>query len=97
MRNPPGREARRWFGDTVVTGRSVHQLGKMAARYAPTLDALAEARVLDAYHIPPRYPNGVPYDTVPGEVFGKEQSERAIDVSGRLLDAIEAILPPPEG
>ena len=138
MRNAPGREARRWFGEavldleaarllrdagkhhlacfhsqqaaekalkgflygqgeTIVTGHSIHRLRKLAARYAPELDSLAEARVLDAYYIPPRYPNGVPSDTVPSEVFGKEQSERAIDVSSRLLDAIRRILPPDDG
>lgn len=138
MRNPPEREARRWFGEalldleasrilrdadkhhlacfhaqqaaekalkgflygqgeSIVTGHSIHQLRKQAARYSSELEPLTEARILDSYYIPPRYPNGVPPDTVPSEVFGEEQSGRAIDIAGRILETIGALLPPADG
>lgn len=139
MRNPPAREARRWFGEaeedleaagilrdagkhhlacfhaqqaaekalkgflygegeSEVTGHSVHRLRQRAERYAADLARLAEARLLDGYYIQPRYPNGVPFDTVPSEIFGEEQSARAIEIATKLLDAIRTHLPaePPE-
>lgn len=80
-------------GEAVVTGHSVHRLRREAERYAPEFAGLTDARVLDGYYIPPRYPNGVPLETSPREVFGEGQSTQAIDIAARLVEAVRARLP----
>jgi len=44
--------------------------------------------VLDSYYVPARYPNGVPYGTVPHKAFSSEQAKGAIELASRLIDVI---------
>ena len=47
-------------------------------------DLVEKARVLDAYYIPARYPNGFP-EGAPFEHFGKLQAEEAIKYAGEII------------
>jgi HEPN domain-containing protein len=48
-----------------------------------------QGRVLDAYYLPTRYPNGHPAG-VPGEHYGALQSGEAIRYAGAMLEFVRA-------
>ncbi len=50
-----------------------------------------EARVLDGYYIPPRYPNGHP-EGAPFEHYGILQSEEAIAYAREIVEFVRAHL-----
>jgi HEPN domain-containing protein len=74
-------------GARAVMGHSVRKL--IEALAPGGFGALLTfARELDLLYIPSRYPNGLESGT-PGEAFGNEQSARAIDQAGAIVDASE--------
>ncbi len=52
-------------------------------------DLIDKARVLDAYYIPTRYPNGFP-EGAPFEHFGRLQAEEAIRYAGEILEFVRS-------
>jgi len=48
-----------------------------------------QARVLDGFYIPPRYPNGHP-EGAPFEHFGALQSDEAIRYAGEIVEFVRA-------
>jgi len=50
-------------------------------------DLIEKGRVLDAYYIPPRYPNGHP-EGAPFEHYGPLQSKEAIQYACEILDFV---------
>ena len=52
-------------------------------------DLIDKARVLDAYYIPTRYPNGFP-EGAPFEHFGKLQAQEAIKYAGEILEFVRS-------
>ncbi|MBW1983056.1 MAG: HEPN domain-containing protein [Deltaproteobacteria bacterium] len=52
-------------------------------------DLVEKARVLDAYYIPPRYPNGHP-EGAPFEHYGSLQSSEAIRYAGEIIDFVRS-------
>ena len=48
-----------------------------------------KAKVLDAYYIPTRYPNGFP-EGVPYEHYGKMQAEEAINYANEILKFVNS-------
>ncbi len=52
-------------------------------------DLIEKARVLDAYYIPARYPNGFP-EGAPFEHFGKLQAEEAIKYAGEIIKFVRS-------
>ena len=64
-----------------VVRRLIEELPSDTAVLPPLLDA---ARVLDAYYVPTRYPNGHPAGA-PGEHYGSLQSGEAIGYAGQII------------
>ena len=52
---------------------------------------IEQGRVLDSFHIPPRYPNGHP-EGAPFEHYGPLQSEEAIRYAGEIIAFVRARL-----
>jgi HEPN domain-containing protein len=79
-------------GARVVIGHNVRML---IERLEPTLGALTalldDARDLDVFYIPTRYPNGLESGT-PGAAFGAAQSLRAMEAASRILAAARSEL-----
>jgi len=50
-------------------------------------DIIEKARVLDAYYIPPRYPNGHP-EGAPFEHYGSLQSKEAIRYAREIIEFV---------
>ena len=74
-------------GARAVLGHSVRGLIERLDPRAPALDALMEeARELDLYYVPTRYPNGLEEGT-PAEAFSKAQAERAIESAAGIVAA----------
>jgi HEPN domain-containing protein len=51
-----------------------------------------EAKLLDLYYIPPRYPNGFPSGK-PADYFTEKQAREAIDAADHILRFCESHLP----
>jgi HEPN domain-containing protein len=70
-----------------------HVVAKLLAELPPSVhcgeDLVDKARVLDAYYVGPRYPNGHP-EGVPFEHYGKLQSSEAIRYAGEILEFVRA-------
>jgi HEPN domain-containing protein len=81
-------------GEEGVVGHSVFQLLRKAVRYDAALGELPDLRVLDAYYVTPRYPNGVPADTTPRETFGPGQSKIARETAEKVLTAVRERIEP---
>jgi HEPN domain-containing protein len=78
-------------GARVVIGHNVRALIEALAPAAPTLTALLDdARDLDVFYIPTRYPNGLESGT-PGEAFGERQSTRAFVAAEAIVNAVDAL------
>ena len=52
-------------------------------------DLIEKGRVLDGFHIPPRYPNSHP-EGAPFEHYGPLQSEEAIRYAGEILEFVRS-------
>lgn len=80
-------------GAARVLGHSVADLCAAAAAADPEFAPLsAELAPLDLYYIPTRYPNGLA-GGVASRVFTEEDSERALRLAGRALEAARAKVP----
>jgi HEPN domain-containing protein len=79
-------------GARVVIGHNVRSLIESLDPEAPALSArLDDARDLDVFYIPTRYPDGLESGT-PGEAFGARQSARAISAAEAIVSDAEAAL-----
>ena len=76
-------------GARAVLGHSVRALIARLDPAAPRLAAVTEeARTLDLYYVPARYPNGLEEGT-PAEAFSARQAATAIECAARVLAAAE--------
>jgi HEPN domain-containing protein len=70
-----------------------HVIARLLAELPDTVrvpaELLEQAKVLDNFYIPARYPNGHP-EGAPFEHYGSLQSEAAIRYAGEILDFIRA-------
>lgn len=74
-------------GARVVLGHSARGLIERLDPAVPGLLAVLEdARALDLYYVPTRYPNGLTEGT-PAEAFSAEQADHAIECAARVVAA----------
>lgn len=74
-------------GARVVAGHSVRGLIERLDPAVPRLRmVLEDARALDLYYVPTRYPNGLTEGT-PAEAFSAEQADHAIECAARVVAA----------
>ena len=64
-------------------------LTELPADVAAPADLIEKARVLDAFYIPTRYPNGHP-EGAPFEHYGSLQSQEAIDYAGEIIRFVDS-------
>lgn len=64
-------------------------LSELPADVRPDDELIDKARVLDAYYVGPRYPNGHP-EGPPFEHYGKLQSTEAIRYAREILEFVRA-------
>ncbi|RMF25246.1 MAG: HEPN domain-containing protein [Deltaproteobacteria bacterium] len=79
-------------GARAVIGHNIRSLIERLDPREPRLDRLVDdARELDLFYIPARYPNGLETGT-PGEAFSAAQSKRAIELATRFVETADALL-----
>ncbi len=79
-------------GARTVLGHSVLDLLRRALSAHPALASLEQdARLLDRFYIPTRYPNGLPGGS-PFESFTRDDLDAAVKMAARILDAVSATL-----
>jgi HEPN domain-containing protein len=79
-------------GARSVIGHNARALVEKLSPRIPRLDALVDAaRELDLFYVPTRYPNGLDSGT-PADAFSATQSDRAIDLAERFIEAAAAVL-----
>ena len=72
-------------GARVVLGHSTRALIERLDPAVPAMRAVTEdARTLDLYYVPTRYPNGLTEGT-PGEAFSVDQAANAIECATRIV------------
>lgn len=79
-------------GARMIVGHSVRGLIERLELQVPALLGVVEdARMLDLYYVPTRYPNGLSEGT-PAEAFSDEQAADAIERAARVLAATRGYL-----
>lgn len=79
-------------GALAIKGHSVRSLIEHLDPAVPGLSAVVEdARVLDLYYVPTRYPNGLTEGT-PADAFSAEQASGAIESAARVVSAAKDYL-----
>ncbi len=77
-------------GVEEVWGHSVGTLCKEAINFDSSFETLlAQARALDKYYLPTRYPYALPEDAVPSEVYQKEDAKLAHDKAEKILSFVK--------
>jgi HEPN domain-containing protein len=73
-----------------VHSHSISVLISIAAALDPDFEALGNAKRLDDYYIPTRYPNGLPGD-IPSRYYSDEkEAERALGLCDSVLDLVKS-------
>lgn len=79
-------------GARTVLGHSVLELLERLVPGRSTMASLRDdARRIDRFYIPTRYPNGLPGGT-PFESFTRGDLEQAVEMAARIVGSAEAIL-----
>jgi HEPN domain-containing protein len=60
-----------------------------AQKYAPFDIAIGQAKTLDSYYIPTRYPNGLPGKSIPAHYYSKEDGDLCISYAGLILKNVK--------
>ncbi len=85
-------------GADAVWGHSVGALCKEAQKIDPAFESiLSHARALDKYYIPTRYPDALPEETVPSEVYEEEDARSAHQKAETILSFIKEKIYSPRG
>jgi HEPN domain-containing protein len=76
----------------TIWGHSLTEiLGILSERIEIPEELKDEAKLLDLYYIPPRYPNGFPSGK-PADYFTEKQAREAIDAADRIIRFCESHL-----
>ena len=70
---------------------SVTELAALAGRIDVKFTKMDfEARYLDAYYIPTRYPNGLPGGIIPSDFYTKVEADKCVKASEKIMRLAEA-------
>jgi HEPN domain-containing protein len=77
----------------TIWGRSLTEILRVLSERVEIPEQLKdEAKLLDLYYIPPRYPNGFPSGK-PADYFTERQAREAIDAADHIVRFCESHLP----
>jgi len=75
-------------GKRQFLSHSVHDLLEEVQKLAPEFGTVSEARRLDEYYIPTRYPNGLPGTVVPHDFYSEKEAQECLDLAEPVLKLI---------
>lgn len=80
-------------GYTSIMTHSLKELIKECLKIDTLFNKLSnDARTLDMYYIPTRYPNGLGGDMAPAEFYEREDAEKCVNSAGLILDTAKKFL-----
>lgn len=80
-------------GYTSIITHSLKELIKECSKLDPLFGGLTrDARSLDMFYIPTRYPNVLGGDLAPAEFYEREDAERCISSAESILNAAKTFL-----
>jgi HEPN domain-containing protein len=80
-------------GYTSIITHSLKELLKECLKFETSFDVLSkDARNLDMFYIPTRYPNGLAGDLAPTEFYEREDAEKCISSAELILNAVKTFL-----
>jgi HEPN domain-containing protein len=80
-------------GYTSVITHSLKELVKECLKFETSFNVLSkDARNLDMFYIPTRYPNGLAGDLAPTEFYEREDAEKCISSAELILNAVKTFL-----
>ena len=80
-------------GYTSILTHSLKELTKECSKLDPSFQGIAkEAKTLDMYYIPTRYPNGLAGDMPPAEFYEKEDAEICLSCAESILKTAKTFL-----
>lgn len=79
-------------GKREFLSHSIHDLLRELQRFAPEFEDVSEARRLDEYYIPTRYPNGLPGTVLPHDFYSEKEALECIDLAASVLKLISQTL-----
>ena len=81
-------------GYTSIMSHSLTELIRECTKLERGLSSLRpQAKSLDMYYIPTRYPNGLAGDLAPTEFYEKEDAQQCLSSAGSILAAAKKFLP----
>ena len=75
-------------GEEQVIGHSVGDLIQWTISLNKEFKTIQNARTLDLYYIPTRYPNGIP-GGVPYEAFDEESAKKALNLAASVIELVQ--------
>jgi HEPN domain-containing protein len=80
-------------GYTSIITHSLKELFKECSKLNASFNMLSnDARTLDMFYIPTRYPNGLGGDLAPTEFYEREDAEKCISSAGSILNTAKNFL-----
>ncbi|MBI4287389.1 MAG: HEPN domain-containing protein [Chloroflexi bacterium] len=80
-------------GYTSILSHSLKELLRDCQRLENALSSLSEeARFLDMFYIPTRYPNGMGGDLAPVEFYERSDAEKCLSSSESILNSVKSFL-----
>ncbi|HOJ42896.1 MAG TPA: HEPN domain-containing protein [Syntrophorhabdaceae bacterium] len=80
-------------GYTSIMTHLLKELARECVKHEEAFSTiLGEAKNLDMYYIPTRYPNGLGGDLAPAEFYEKEDAERCINSAESILKVVMSLL-----
>ena len=79
-------------GKRQFLSHAIHDLLQEVQKFAPEFESVSEARRLDEYYIPTRYPNGLPGRALPHHFYDEKEARECIDLSASVLRRISQTL-----
>jgi HEPN domain-containing protein len=82
-------------GYTSILSHSLKELVKECKRLEDSFGEVeGQARFLDMFYIPTRYPNGLAGDIAPAEFYEREDGEKCLSCAESILNVVKRFLRP---
>ena len=80
-------------GLRAVLTHSIRELVLDCSKYESDFrDFLSQAKVLDTYYIPTRYPNGLVGNEIPAQYYSEEDASQCINYAGLMLKTVRRFM-----
>jgi HEPN domain-containing protein len=80
-------------GLRAILTHSIRELVLDCSKYDTAFsNFLSQARVLDAYYIPTRYPNGLVGNEIPAQYYSEEDASQCTNYAGLMLKTLKGFM-----